>query len=577
MYVLLLLFIPLSWFDGTKASLASSAPSAPLLERHISAPMGQSISRSRSGQTSMRHSPSIQTSATIGPVAIPRPQSSRRRTSASASSPHRYNGSNLNHIEEVVTDMSPADYLAKSIDEYPAPTVSFTPPTVVGRGEFSTNHLSQLSSSYISALESPGSYSSPATATSDSSLTAPSTILSEPMTRCNTNDVLCEGFGMFRMDSLTKPMSKNTHPDMLESNFSKSHDIDHAQLFPFSSMVPEVRYHDFSQLSFVDDEVHASSPSSSPSSFEMKPTTSHGSNVSSVSVSSHSPLSAQALPQEVVLRNSNSVSRPLAPKLESCNNPSYPGGELPKPRIVAVKGADGTVKHKAEITRTTRQQPPRKTTFCQFCTEQPQGFHGEHELRRHIERHHASVRKVWICKDASADGAFLSGCKACRNRKTYGANYNAAAHLRRAHFNPCKNRRGGRGKKSENRGGMGGGNWPAMDELKHWMYEELELNVKGKTIVQEFSPDTTYTAADMNELMSCNPNLTGNQHHQQEFNLGPDLDQQVLQPYDMPVMHDTSYYGSSMTPNYAGAPMAPHVIYDLNTYPAALEEPTFAY
>ncbi|KEF57875.1 uncharacterized protein A1O9_05796 [Exophiala aquamarina CBS 119918] len=263
--------------------------------------------------------------------------------------------------------------------------------------------------------------------------------------------------------------------------------------------------------------------------------------------------------------------------MESCNNTSYPGGELPKPRIVAVKGADGTVKHKAEITRTTRQQPPRKTTFCQFCTEQPQGFHGEHELRRHIERHHTSVRKVWICKDASPDGTFLSGCKACRNRKTYGANYNAAAHLRRAHFNPCKNRRGGRGKKSENRGGMGGGNWPAMDQLKHWMYEEVELNVKGKTIVQEFSPDTTYTAADMHELMNCNPNLTGNQHPHQDFNLGAEMEQQVLQPYDMPVMHDPSYYGNSMTPNYAGAPMDPHVVYDLNTYPAALEESAFAY
>lgn len=481
--------------------------------------------------------------------------------------------------------MSPADYLAKSIDDYQQPIISFAPPGVVERGEFSTAHLSQLTSPYVSALESPGSYSSPATATSDSSLTAPSTVLSEPMTRCNTNDVLCDGFDMFRMDSLSKPMSKPVYPDMLESNPSKSHGVDHALLFPYSTMIPESRYHDFSQLSFVDDEAHASS-SSSPSSFDMKPTTSHGSNASSVSVSSQSHhLSAQSPPQEALLRHSNSISRPLKPKMESChNNPSYPGGEMPQPRIVAVKGEDGTVKHKAEITRTTRQQPPRKTTFCQFCTEQPQGFHGEHELRRHIERHHASVRKIWICKDASREGNFLSSCKACRNGKTYGANYNAAAHLRRAHFNPCKNRRGGRGKKSENRGGMGGGNWPSMDELKHWMFEEYELNVKGKTIVQDFSSDTTYTVTDMNELMSCNPNLAASQQpqpqpqppHPQDFALEHNMEQLVSPQYDMAVMHDPSLYGNAMAPDYAARPMAPHVMYDMNAYPGALEEPTFS-
>lgn len=478
--------------------------------------------------------------------------------------------------------MSPDDFLAKSIDDYQPPITSFAPPTVVERGEFSTAHPSQLTSPYVSALESPGSYSSPATATSDSSLTAPSTILSEPMTRSNTNDVLCDGFDLFHMDSLTKPMAKPIYTDMLESNLANSHDVDHALLFPISHMIPESRYHGFSQLSFVDDEVHSSS-ASSPSSFSMKPTTSQDSNASSVSVSSQSHrLSAQTLPQEVVLRQSNPTSRPLKPKVESCdNNASYSRGELPQPKMVLVKGEDGTVKHKAEITRTTRQQPPRKTTFCQFCTEQPQGFHGEHELRRHIERHHTSYRKVWICKEADPNRNFLAGCKACRNGKTYGANYNAAAHLRRAHFNPCKNRRGGRGKKSENRGGMGGGNWPSMEDLKAWMYEQYEVNVKGKTIVQDFSPDTVYPAPDMNDLMACNPSLS-DPHQDQQAHQGftvdhRNMEQLVTTGYDLTVMHDPSFYGHTMAPEYAARPMTTHVMYDMNTYPVTLEEPTFAY
>ncbi|RMZ74888.1 hypothetical protein DV737_g5637, partial [Chaetothyriales sp. CBS 132003] len=150
-------------------------------------------------------------------------------------------------------------------------------------------------------------------------------------------------------------------------------------------------------------------------------------------------------------------------------------------RLVEMTLEDGTKVKKAEISRAARQQPPRKTTFCPYCNEQPHGFHGDHELNRHIDRQHSRIRKAWICKDISTRG-FLDGCKACRAQKTYGANYNAAAHLRRAHFNPCKNKRGGRGKKSEGRGGIGGGNKPSMEELKHWMYAVYEIIVNGEVV-----------------------------------------------------------------------------------------------
>ncbi|KAL2126007.1 hypothetical protein VTI74DRAFT_1961 [Chaetomium olivicolor] len=52
----------------------------------------------------------------------------------------------------------------------------------------------------------------------------------------------------------------------------------------------------------------------------------------------------------------------------------------------------------------------------------------------------------------------LSKCKACVTQKRYGAYYNAAAHLRRAHFNP-------------HRGGKASGDWPPMSILKDWMRE----------------------------------------------------------------------------------------------------------
>lgn len=250
-------------------------------------------------------------------------------------------------------------------------------------------------------------------------------------------------------------------------------------------------------------------------------------------------------------RSNNTVSRPLAPKLERVKNVSSSGVELPEPKIVAVQAADGTVTHKAQITRTVRPQPPRKTTFCQFCNEQPHGFHGDHELRRHIERHHTQVRRVWICKDASADGTFLANCKACRNRKSYGANYNAAAHLRRAHFNPCKNRRGGRGKKSEGRGGMGGGNYPPMEMLKAWMFEEVEMNINGRVVVQNLNSDETFGTELADELIDTYANDT----HADAFDLDSDMAQAGMPMPTYALMQDPFYFDNALQSGYVNPSM----------------------
>ena len=159
--------------------------------------------------------------------------------------------------------------------------------------------------------------------------------------------------------------------------------------------------------------------------------------------------------------------------------------------MIRLPSAHGKAKEVVPIPKTTYQRPTRQKTFCPYCQEHTEGFHGDHELRRHVDRVHSVVRKVWVCKDISVDGKFLASCKACRNGKTYGANYNAAAHLRRTHFFPCKKGRGGRGKGNEKRGGKGGGDQPPMDILKHWMYqkEESVLDNASATIEQSLPQD----------------------------------------------------------------------------------------
>ena len=324
---------------------------------------------------------------------------------------------------------------------------------------------------------------SPMTATSECSLTSASTAFSEPLSRCNTNDFLCNDLDMMRVNS---SLSQTSHWDVSESaNPLPYHDICH-DTFPVKSVVTGIVDASTStmfQNDFCDFPIKSE---------DMKHSLSQESFSSSSSSSKHSRVSHRV--QEQIMQ---SKSRPLAPKVKHNVSSSH---ETPKPKTIAVTGADGTVRHKTEIARQPRPQINRKETFCTFCNTQPKGFHGDHELRRHIERHHMSVRRVWVCRDISPDHTFLASCKACRNGKTYGANYNAAAHLRRAHFNPCKNKRGGRGKKSEHRGGMGGGNYPAMENLKNWMFERYEYNNGGTVVLQDVHTDEQTPIIEADEL-----------------------------------------------------------------------------
>jgi hypothetical protein len=168
------------------------------------------------------------------------------------------------------------------------------------------------------------------------------------------------------------------------------------------------------------------------------------------------------------------VSRKIAPKaIESIDETESAPSNAQMARI---RSEDGSSKTVGVISKTPYVRPQHPKIMCQFCQERPEGFRGTHELDRHIARAHATTRKGYICVDYSSDKKFLANCKHCRNKKVYGAYYNAAAHLRRAHFHPRK--RGRKGKNDEKRGGIGGGDDPPMDYLKmHWI-KELEVDNK---------------------------------------------------------------------------------------------------
>lgn len=168
----------------------------------------------------------------------------------------------------------------------------------------------------------------------------------------------------------------------------------------------------------------------------------------------------------------HAAARKLAPKASDVQSEIVSASS--NVQMTRITSEDGSSKTVGVLSKTPYVRPQHPKIKCNFCNERPDGFRGTHELDRHIARAHASRRKGYICVDSSIDQKFLANCKHCRNKKVYGAYYNAAAHLRRAHFHPRK--RGRKGKNDEKRGGIGGGDHPAMEILKqHWI-KEVEVD-----------------------------------------------------------------------------------------------------
>ncbi|SPO05288.1 uncharacterized protein DNG_07975 [Cephalotrichum gorgonifer] len=148
------------------------------------------------------------------------------------------------------------------------------------------------------------------------------------------------------------------------------------------------------------------------------------------------------------------------------------------------------------------QRPKHPKVYCDRCPGSD-GFRGEHELRRHVNSKHSATVVKYVCCDPAESGVKagvaavnpLSKCKSCVANKQYGAYYNAAAHLRRAHFRKRASRgraAGKAGEETERRAGKGGGDWPPMEELKHWM---RKVHVRGNVIVGVETEDGSGTFA----------------------------------------------------------------------------------
>jgi hypothetical protein len=193
------------------------------------------------------------------------------------------------------------------------------------------------------------------------------------------------------------------------------------------------------------------------------------------------------------------LARPLIPKGGSVNNAM--SRENSSQSMACIESQDGSQDSKIPISKPAYQRPKHERMFCDECDNHQEGFRGQHELSRHKDREHKSTVKKWQCIEPEnglqnvKPVVPLARCKACtQHKKRYGAYYNAAAHLRRTHFNPKAKGRGKSNKidEAEKRGGKGGGDWPSMSELKYWMKEVEEQ-------VTDYNEDTLSMGADEEE------------------------------------------------------------------------------
>lgn len=460
----------------------------------------------------------------------------------------------LDQVPEV--GENPAEYFARING---TPTLSISPP-------FST------SSATLNDQLSTGSFNiaTPSTPTTDSLTTA--TTLPSNMSRQNSlcNEPVVDSFSMMRFNS----------------SHSYSTDVNSSDQLMFDQFTPHFASSRHNRCSSSEEQSQllvgaggASNDSQFSHSFSSAdyPSSYHGEKMEkSQSNESMSSTSSAASRSKQRLQASLAAERPIMPKGGSDENSMSRANSSQS--MARLESKDGS-QDKVAISKPTYQRPKHERVFCRQCENHPDGFRGEHELRRHQDREHKSLVKKWVCIEPTGQShpkpeLPLSKCKACGvQRKKYGAYYNAAAHLRRTHFKPKAKgaRKSNKVDDGDKRGGKAGGDWPPMSELKYWMKEVEETAEYPLTQSQQDEVDLSDDEADDFEQQNFDPqpmsHLGNNNFNDFIADASPILNMYQSAPYTMQSMpndlptQQSSYIDSSMYPQ-SFPTFSPHLTND---------------